>query len=146
GAAFVAGVLASQSATISNIGTFSITATRSSGGAQSGSSNNFAVASGAASAAQSTASVPAGTAGLVTTITIQAKDAQGNNRTASSGTVVVSVTGGNTATASITDNLNGTYTATYTPTVAGTDNIAITLGGSPINSSPYTSAVAAAAL
>src|SRR5438105_7598875 len=90
--------------------------------------------------------MPAGTAGAVTTITVQAKDTQGNNRTSTSGAVAVSVTGANTATASITDNGNGTYTATYTPTASGTDNVAITLGGTPIGGSPYSSVVSAAAL
>jgi hypothetical protein len=36
---------------------------------------------------------------------------------------------------------SGTYTATYTPTGAGTDNIAITLSSTAISGSPYSSAV-----
>ena len=43
----------------------------------------------------------------------------------------------------ITDNANGTYTATYTPVLAGADQIAITLGGAAIGGSPYASAVSA---
>ncbi|HYE95062.1 MAG TPA: hypothetical protein VD962_02535, partial [Rubricoccaceae bacterium] len=42
-AAFTAGVLASHSVTISNAGTFTLTATRTSGGTQSGTSNAFVV-------------------------------------------------------------------------------------------------------
>src|SRR5690606_8314682 len=41
----------------------------------------------------------------------------------------------------ITDNGDGTYTVSYTPTVAGSDEIAITLDGVAISGSPYTSSV-----
>ena len=142
----VAGVASFDNLTLDKNGSgYSLTAT--SVGLTPATSAAFAVSLGGASAAQSTASVPAtGTAGAVTTITVQAKDAGGNNRTSTSGTVAVAVTGANTATASVTDNLNGTYTATYTPTLSGADNIAITLGGAAISGSPFTSTVAAGAL
>ncbi|HEV2179948.1 MAG TPA: invasin domain 3-containing protein, partial [Gemmatimonadaceae bacterium] len=87
---------------------------------------------GAADAAHTTATVPAGSAGSLTTIPVQAKDANGNNLTSGGATVAGSVTGANTATASVTDNGNGTYTLTYTPSVGGTDAVAITLGGTAI--------------
>lgn len=45
---FVAGVLASRSVTISNVGSFTITATRTSGGSENGTSNSFTVNPGAA--------------------------------------------------------------------------------------------------
>jgi adhesin/invasin len=101
---------------------------------------------GTASAAQSTATVPSGSVGSVTTITVQARDAFGNNRTATSGTVVGSITGANNTSASVTDNLDGTYTLTYTPTTAGADAVAITLGGTAVGGSPYTSVVATGGL
>ncbi|HEY2805055.1 MAG TPA: invasin domain 3-containing protein [Gemmatimonadales bacterium] len=138
---FSAGVLASRAVTIANTGNFTITATKT-GGGPSGTSNTFPV-TGPPSAAQSVASVPAGASNALTTITVQAKDAFGNNRTATSGTVVVSVSGANTATAAVTDNNDGTYSATYTPTASGTDIVAITLGGVAIGGSPYSSVVAA---
>src|SRR5207248_7939069 len=70
----------------------------------------------------------------------------GNNRTSTSGTVVVTVSGANSTSATVVDNLDGTYTATYTPTTVGTDNYAITLGGTTIGGGPYSSAVTPAAL
>ncbi|TQV86853.1 invasin domain 3-containing protein [Aliikangiella coralliicola] len=51
------------------------------------------------------------------TITVQAIDAQGNNLTAGGDTVVLAVTG-SASLSSVTDNGNGTYTATMTNTVA----------------------------
>jgi hypothetical protein len=59
-------------------------------------------------------------------------------------TVVVSITGANTATPTVTDNADGTYSASYTPTAAGADSVAITLNGTAISGSPYTVTVAAA--
>jgi hypothetical protein len=59
--------------------------------------------------------------------------------------VAVTVTGDNAAgSLSVTDNGNGTYTASYTPQTTGTDQVAITLNGVPISGSPYTSTVVAA--
>jgi adhesin/invasin len=92
---------------------------------------------------ESTATVPAGTAGSATVISIQARDNFGNPVQASGQAVVVSVTGANTAAPPVTDNGNGTYTASYTPTTSGTDNIAITMNTVPILFSPYTSVVSA---
>ncbi|HEU4641456.1 MAG TPA: filamin/ABP280 repeat domain-containing protein [Gemmatimonadaceae bacterium] len=100
---------------------------------------------GAANAAQSTATVPNGAAGAATTITVQARDQNGVALTTGGATVVVSVSGANSATPTVTDNGNGTYTAQYTPTRSGTDQVAITLNGSAIGGSPYTSNVVAGA-
>ena len=111
------------------------------GGTISGSPYTSVVSAGAVSLSQSTASVPAGTAGQVTTITVTVRDANGNVRTAGGDTVTITVTGANSATPSVTDNGDGTYTATYTPTVAGTDSVAVTVGGSALTTSPYSSAV-----
>ena len=92
---------------------------------------------------QSTATVPDGTVGVATPITVQAKNALGVNITTGGETVVVNVTGTNTATPTVTDVGDGTYTASYTPTAAGADSVAITMGGTAISGSPYTSTVAA---
>jgi hypothetical protein len=88
---------------------------------------------GAASLSQSTLSAsPASIAANGTstsTITIQLKDASGNNLQASAGTVTLSKVGGGTLGA-VTDNLNGTYTAVLTsPTSAGNAVVTGSLGG-----------------
>src|SRR5207245_2393629 len=94
-------------------------------------------------AAQTTAAVPGGTAGALTTLTITVRDAHGNIRTGANDAALlgVSVTGANAASPVITSAGSGTYTASYTPTTAGTDNLAITLGGTGIGGSPYSSVV-----
>ena len=96
---------------------------------------------GPANAAHSTATVPNGTRGVATSISVQAKDQYNNNLTTGGSTVVVTVTGANSATPAVTDNANGSYGAGYTPTAAGNDQVAITLDGSSISGSPYTSTV-----
>jgi hypothetical protein len=115
------------------------------GAALAGSPYASAVTAGGASAANSSATVPAtGTAGLATPIVITVRDANDNPVAGQAANLVVSVTGANTLTApQPTDNGDGTYTTSYTPTVAGTDNVAITLSGTPISGSPYTSVVGA---
>jgi hypothetical protein len=45
----------------------------------------------------------------------------------------------------VTDNSNGTYTCSDTPGTAGTDSVAITIGGIALTASPYASVVQAAA-
>jgi adhesin/invasin len=99
------------------------------------------------SAAQSSATVPAGTAGAATNIVIQSRDQFGNPMGVGGSTVEVTVSGANTvATFTATNVGDGTYTAAYTPAVAGTDNVAIILDGTPISGSPYSSVVSAGAL
>ena len=65
------------------------------------------------------------------TITVQLKDANSNNLSASGGTVVLSTDLGTLS--AVTDNTNGTYTATLTSaTTAGTATITGTLDGTAI--------------
>ncbi len=105
------------------------------------------VSAGALSPANSTATVPAGTAGSATNITVQARDASGNPLTTTGATVLVTVTGSNSAGPfTAADGGDGTYTTSYTPSAAGTDNVAITMNGTALNDSPYTSVVSAGAL
>ena len=111
------------------------------GVALGGSPYTSVVGAGASSAAQSVATVPPGQTSLPTTIVVQARDGIGNNRTTGGDTVVVRVTGANTVTPAVTDNGNGTYTAVYTPANGGVDTVAITLAGTAIKNSPYTSLV-----
>lgn len=126
---FVAGVLSSRTMSISNVGTCTITATNSAG-AQTGVSNSFTVNPGAASPTTTTISASPSVIlndGFSTsTITVQVKDSEGNNRTTGGATVLLSTTDG--ALSSVTDNGNGTYTAILTSSVvAGTATITGTL-------------------
>ena len=110
----------------------------------SGSPFTSTVAAGSPSPAHSTATVPDGTTGLPTSIVVQARDGSGEPVTSGGATVVVTVSGANKAGAlTVTDRSNGTYTASYTPTSAGTDQVAITMNGTPISGSPFASAVVA---
>ncbi len=95
------------------------------------------VTQGLASGSTSTVSAtsPIVTAGNAVTLTLQAKDAQGNDLTAGGLTVVFSATGGaSTGTiSSTTDHGDGTYTATFTGQTAGTaTTIHATIGGSVV--------------
>jgi hypothetical protein len=94
-----------------------------------------------ANAGQSTANVPDGTILVQTVITIQARDQFGNALTSGGSDVEVTVTGANSTNATVTDNGNGTYSATYLPAVTGADTISITLDGAQISGSPFTSNV-----
>ena len=94
-----------------------------------------------ANPAFSTATVPTGGVGNPTPIGVQTIDALGRPLTIGGDVVAVAVSGANTATPAVTDNGDGTYSATYTPTVAGTDQVAITLNGAPLVGSPFTSIV-----
>jgi adhesin/invasin len=100
---------------------------------------------GPANADNSTATVPHGTVGSPTAISVQAKDQFDNNLASGGATVAVTVSGANSATPAVTDNGNGSYSASYTPTTAGSDNVAITLNGTAISGSPYSSTVAGGA-
>lgn len=115
---FVGGVISSKTVSISNIGTCSITATNAAG-SESGTSNTFDVTPGAASPATST--ITASPTAILnngfstSTITVQVKDSQGNNKTTGGASITLSTTDGSLS--SITDNGNGTYTATLTSSV-----------------------------
>jgi len=139
-AAFTNGVLASHSVTIGNTGTFMTTATGTSTTA-GGTSNPFAVNPGGASA--TTSSMTAAPTSITadgtstSTITVQLKDANGNNLTTGGDTVMLATTLGTLS--ALTDNGDSTYTATLTSatitgtaTVTGTVNaVAITDNATP---------------
>jgi len=96
---------------------------------------------GAVSTAASlvTASVTSILSGAITTLTLRAKDAFGNNLTTGGLTVAFTATGG-TSTGAIgatTDHGDGTYTAPFTGLLAGSAlTIGATINGSPVTSSP----------
>ncbi len=99
----------------------------------------IAVTVGAVSPARSiiTASSATVMTGSSATLTLQAKDAAGNNET-TGGLVVVFTASGGTSTGTLgatTDNGNGTYTASFTGVAAGTPTtIGATIGGTPVTS------------
>lgn len=102
---------------------------------------SLTVLAGAASTVTSiiTTGLPTIASGTGTSLTLQAKDASGNNLTTGGLAVVFSASGG-TSTGLIsatTDNGNGTYSATFTGVLAGTS----TLIGATINSTPVSSAL-----
>jgi hypothetical protein len=95
---------------------------------------------GAATLAQSVVSVSAATinSGGTSTLTLTAKDAAGNQLTSGGLTVAFAYSGGGSAgtIGSVTDNNNGTYTATLTGTTSGSaSTVSATLGGSAVTSS-----------
>ncbi|MHA8054298.1 Ig-like domain-containing protein, partial [Aquirufa sp. OSTEICH-129A] len=84
--------------------------------AKVGDSNAFTVVAGAADAAISTltptsASIVAD-GSTTQVLTVTAKDANGNNLTAGGATVTITNSSGSGTIGSVTDNSNGTYTAT----------------------------------
>jgi hypothetical protein len=95
----------------------------------------------------STAVVPDGVVGTPTVIDIQAKLDAAHDQIFGGDEVVVTVSGANTASAAVVDNGDGTYTAQYTPAVAGTDMVEIQIRNvvtgnlQPISGSPFTSNV-----
>jgi hypothetical protein len=72
------------------------------------------------------------TSGGTTTITLQAENAKGQKETAGGLTVgfkLASTKGGQGTFSSVTDNGNGTYTVTFTGTIASTNSIKATIDG-----------------
>ena len=129
-------------------GSYSLTATddANSGPLSTGTSSQFVITGRACvSGEQSTisASPTSITFGGTSAITVQAKDASGNNLTTSAGTVTLSTTLG-TVTAA-TDNGNGTYSATFSGTSVGTATISGTIGGQTIGTNAIVTVGQAAA-
>jgi hypothetical protein len=100
------------------------------------------VAPGTPSAAKSNATVPDGTAGQPTTVEIRLRDAQGNDVVGQAGAIAVSVAGANPKGAAATsDQGSGRYTASYTPTKAGTDRVQVQVSGTAVPGAPFTTTV-----
>jgi hypothetical protein len=93
-------------------------------------------------------SSPAVQLGGVTTITLQARDAAGNDLTSGGLSVAAtlsSASGGRGTLSTFTDNRNGTYSATFTGSADGSNTITPTIGGVPMTSTvPITVSGAAA--
>jgi hypothetical protein len=76
--------------------------------------------------------------GMGITVTLRTRDAGGNNLTGGGLSVAFALVGG-TATGNftaVTDNGDGTYTATFTGVLAGTNAIKATIGGSGVSAQP----------
>jgi hypothetical protein len=100
------------------------------------------VEAGVPSAAKSSATVPDGTAGQATTIEIRLEDAQGNDVAGQAGAIGVSVAGANPkGSLAASDQGGGRYTASYTPTRAGTDRVQVEVSGTAVHGGPFASAV-----
>ena len=117
-ATFLAGVLSSHSTTISNTGSFTITATRT-GGAEVGTSNSFAVGAGALHHFAISSVAGPQTAGIAFAITITAQDANNNTVPSFIGTVNLSTTAG-----SVTPTFSGAFSGGVR-----TENVTVTQSG-----------------
>ena len=90
-----------------------------------------------------TASQPHVMPGGTISLTLTARDANGNQETGG-GLAVAFALGSGTAAGTfgaVTDNYNGTYTATFTASTAGSNQITATIDGQPVASTPPTLAV-----
>ncbi|MCG8373731.1 MAG: DUF2341 domain-containing protein [Balneolales bacterium] len=131
---FTNGVLSSLTVSISSLGSCSLTATNSAG-SENGTSNTFTVTPGDPSVSTTTISanptVIFNDGFATSTLTVQTKDSEGNDVTTGGATITLSTTSGTIG--PITDNSDGTYTATLTSSiVAGTATITGTLNGTSI--------------
>ncbi|MEO8089398.1 MAG: filamin/ABP280 repeat domain-containing protein [Gemmatimonadales bacterium] len=106
-------------------------------------SREIDVRSGAPAPGRSSADVPAnGTAGATTTISVHLQDEFGTAVAGAAGSIAVSVTGSNpSAGLTVTDRGDGSYTASYVPTVVGLDNVDVRVNGTGVPGSPFASTV-----
>jgi hypothetical protein len=106
-------------------------------------STEIDVAPGPPLASASSASVPNGTAGAATEIIVELKDAFGTPVEGAAGDILVSVSGSNSASSlNVSDRGDGSYSASYTPVLAGTDQVDVRVNGTPVPGSPFVSMVA----
>ena len=111
-------------------------------GAAIGSTAAVTVTPGTPAAANSSASAGNGTAGAATAITVLLKDQFGNPVAGQGARISAQITGANTATTGpAQDQGGGTYVVSYTPSVAGVDQIVVRLNAAPLPGTPIASAV-----
>ncbi len=96
---------------------------------------------GVADGASSAATVPGGAPGFPTYMWVTLSDGFQNPLTVGGDNVQASVSGANTASGTVTDNGDGSYLVEYTPGTPGLDQVALTVNGMPIASSPFNSTV-----
>ena len=104
-------------------------------------SSEIDVRVGPPAAERSTASVENGTAGEPTTVSLRLRDEFGGDVEGAADQIRVNISGANSGTAKVADTGGGSYSATYTPTTAGTDQITVEVGGAAIPTSPLSSSV-----
>jgi hypothetical protein len=105
-------------------------------------SSEIDVAAGPPLPSASSASVPNGTAGAATVITVELKDAFGTPVEGAAGDISVSVSGSNSASSlDVSEQGDGSYSASYTPVLAGTDQVDVRVNGTPVPGSPFVSTV-----
>jgi hypothetical protein len=101
-------------------------------------SSPIVVAPGPPSPERSSATVPDGTAGVATSISIRLEDEFGTRVEGAAGSITVTVTGANqVADLPVTDQGNGSYSASYTPTHTGTDQVDVRVNGNRLDDSPF---------
>jgi hypothetical protein len=125
-------------------GTYSVGVSTSADQTEVLSNPTYSIIAGPVSAATTTISANPTTlvanGATQSTITVQAKDANGNNLTTSGGAVTLLASSGTIG--AVTDNTNGTYTATFTsPVTTGTSTITGTIGGNAITTTSPTIAL-----
>jgi hypothetical protein len=92
-------------------------------------SSEITVRPGPPAAGQSSFSVPNGTAGESTTITVRLRDEFGNNVSGAAGSLSITVSGANPSSGlSVTEEGNNSYTASYVPLHSGTDEVTVRFG------------------
>jgi hypothetical protein len=111
-----------------------------------GRTGRVAIVVSTASAAKSTIDAAPATivAGDSSTITVQIKNSAGVNYSKSAGTVALGVVGNNGTLTAVADHNDGTYTAKYTNTAAGTYTVYGTLNGTAIGDSATVTVTAGA--
>ena len=141
GSATAAAGVATATVTGVLAGTVNMIATGALGGPASTTSGtlSFAVVLGSADGAESTLT-PASSSitadGAATQVlTVQAKDANGNDETTGGATVTITNQSGTGTIGPVTDNQDGTYSATVTaPTATGSGTFVATIDGDPVDS------------
>jgi adhesin/invasin len=104
------------------------------------------VTGGSAEPSRSSASVPNGTAGVETVVTVRLQDGFGNPVGGAADQIAMTIGGANAgADVKIDDAGNGSYVAKYTPVSVGTDQLDLRVAGQPVPGSPFTSNVVAGA-
>jgi hypothetical protein len=90
----------------------------------------------------SSASVPNGTAGVPTEITVRLEDAFGTPVEGAARDISITIDGANPASGlEVEDRGAGSYSASYVPIRSGTDNVAVVVNGTPVSGSPLVSVV-----
>ncbi len=111
-------------------------------GTVSATSAAISITPGPAAAARSSATVPSGVAGTLTTVTVRTRDIS-DNLTTLPAAVAIGISGANSAAPAVTDLHDGSYTGGYMPTQSGTDLVAVTIGGVAVGNSPVSATVQA---